>query len=67
MDTGKSNPIPAIRRVLILWGVACMAAAFFIPHYDFGFDGIKVWGYICLLMLVVLLVSRWGLAALQRR
>jgi fatty acid desaturase len=41
--------------ILMLWGVACCIAAFFIPHYDFGFDGVKVWFFLCLLMLAGLI------------
>lgn len=34
------------------WAVACFITAFFIPKYDFGFDGVKVWFYLCAIMLV---------------
>jgi len=40
--------------VLVLWAVACCVAAVFIPQYDFAFDGVKIWFYLCLLMLVAL-------------
>jgi len=58
---------PTIRLLMIVWGLACLGAACFIPQYDFGFDGIKVWFYICLLMLVLLLGGRWGLMVWQSR
>lgn len=35
------------------WVVACFITAFFIPHYDFGFDGVKVWFYLCAMMLAI--------------
>jgi hypothetical protein len=67
MENGKSRSSPTIGLVLIAWGLVCLGAAFFIPHYDFGFDGVKIWICICLLMLAVLLGGRWGFMALARR
>jgi hypothetical protein len=67
MENSNSNSNPSIRLVMIAWVLTCLGAAFFIPQYDFGFDGVKVWCYICLLMLAFLLVSRWGFMSLKRR
>lgn len=67
MDNGSSDFKHTIRLVMIVWGAACLGAAFFIPRFDFGFDGVKVWFYICLMMLVILLGGRWVFLALQRR
>ena len=52
MEWNKTNVRINRGLILLLWAVACCIAAFFIPHYDFGFDGVKVWFYLCLLMLV---------------
>jgi hypothetical protein len=30
-------------------------AAYFIPSYDFGFDGVKIWFILCILLLVFIL------------
>jgi peptidoglycan/LPS O-acetylase OafA/YrhL len=66
MENGSPNSNPTIRLILIVWGLACLGAAYFIPQYDFGFDGVKVWFYICSMMLAIFLGGRWGITALKR-
>jgi hypothetical protein len=55
------------RIVLVLWAVACCVAAVFIPQYDFAFDGVKIWFYLCLLMLVLLLGGASLLRSMHHR
>lgn len=50
MSTGTT-----FRWTLALWGLACLVAALFIPTYDFAFDGVKIWIYLCALLLIVML------------
>ena len=56
-----------LRWLMILWISACIAEAFFIPQYDLGFDGVKVWLYLCLLTLLVILCSAMMPRILERR
>ena len=67
MAKSSLNPNHTIRLLMIIWGLACLGAAFFIPQYDFGFDGVKVWFYICLMMLAILLSGHWGSMMLRHR
>jgi hypothetical protein len=58
---------PTIRLVLIIWILACVVAAIFIPQFDFGFDGVKIWFYLCLMLLVLMLGGRWLFISMQHR
>ena len=58
---------PTIRLILIIWGITCVAAATFIPTFDFGFDGVKIWFYLCLMLLVLMLGGRWLFISMQHR
>ncbi len=55
------------RIIIVTWSVVCCIAALFIPYYDFGFDGVKVWFFICMLMLVGLVGGAWLFQALHQR
>lgn len=52
-----------------LWGVSTAVAAFYIPIFDYGFDGVKLWLVASLFMLAGygLLVVAVRLAAQSRR
>ena len=52
---------------MIIWLSTCIAEAFFIPRYDLGFDGVKVWLYLCLLTLLFILCSAMLPSVLERR
>jgi hypothetical protein len=57
MEALKSINPKTARQALVVWALACMLAAFFIPQYDFGLDGVKVWMYLCVLMLAVMIAG----------
>lgn len=40
-----------LRPAVVLWALGTVITAFYIPEFDFGFDGIKFWFYLSLLML----------------
>ena len=56
-----------IRIMLAVWLACALAAAFFIPSYDFGFDGVKIWLVICGLLLVFILAGALAREFMQRR
>ncbi|GAB6906295.1 hypothetical protein JCM12296A_21300 [Desulfosarcina cetonica] len=66
MDQFKRISTISIRSILVLWVAVCCIAAFFMPHYDLGFDGVKIWFYLCVLMLASMLVGRSFLQYLGR-
>jgi hypothetical protein len=55
---GKTSTSTSIFWALVLWAGACVLAAFKIPQYDMGFDGIKIYLVLCAFMLVVVLSVR---------
>jgi peptidoglycan/LPS O-acetylase OafA/YrhL len=65
MKQEKKQNKSSLRRILILWALACMVAGYFIPYYDLGFDGVKIWFYLCTSMLAILL-GRRGLHRLMQ-
>jgi hypothetical protein len=67
MEQVKQQNRSTLKRILILWVLACMVAGYFIPYYDRGFDGVKIWFYISTLILVVLLGGRWIYRSMQHR
>ena len=58
---------PTIRLTLMIWVITCVVAATFIPQFDFGFDGVKIWFYLCLMLLVLMLGGRWLFISMQHR
>ena len=51
-----------LRIILLFWTVFTVTAAFFIPQYDFGFDGVKVWLLFSLLILLTLFAAALSLS-----
>ncbi len=56
-----------IRIMLVAWLACALVAAYFIPSYDFGFDGVKIWLVICGLLLVFILAGALAREFMQRR
>jgi hypothetical protein len=62
MKLPKTISFISHRPVLLLWVVICGILSLYIPRYDFGFDGVKVWFCLCILMLAAM----WGGSLLLR-
>ena len=66
MEQLKRISTISIRSILMVWAAICCIAAFFIPHYDLGFDGVKIWFYLCAFMLFSMLAARSFLRYMER-
>jgi peptidoglycan/LPS O-acetylase OafA/YrhL len=66
MEQVKQQNKSTLKRILILWVLACIVAGYFIPYYDLGFDGVKIWFYLCVVMLAILLGGRWFYRSMQQ-
>ena len=54
-----------LKIIFLIWMVFTLFAAFFIPQYDFGFDGVKVWFFFSAIMLVTLFAAALSLSLLK--
>jgi hypothetical protein len=43
---------PWLSALIALWAFSTALSAFLIPTFDYGFDGIKIWFYLSILMLL---------------
>jgi uncharacterized membrane protein YhdT len=54
-----------VKIVLLIWMVFVLLAAFFIPQYDMGFDGVKLWFLFSGLILLVLFAAAFSLSLMK--
>ena len=65
-NSGLHNELNG-KWIALAWGLCCVLAAFFIPSYDLGFDAIKIWLYLCVVLLGLLLGGAWLNRMIQNR
>ncbi len=50
-----------VRGLFILWSLLTLAMAFFIPVFDFGFDGVVLWLVYSIVLLAAMTLLILGL------
>lgn len=54
-----------LKIIFLIWMVFTIFASFFIPQYDFGFDGVRVWFFFSVIVLVTLFATALSLSLLK--
>ncbi len=55
------------RVTLTIWATICIAMAFFIPKFDFGFDGVVLWLFYSAVLLVLIVLGNAFLTYYTRK